>query len=238
MSKSHAVASSPQSFSSVAVRQNAHSAAAPTFPCRQRGWREIASLLNFLALLPRRRGLYLFERLESPWRSFRREGTLPVEARAMALNQVTLDDKYDLAKSRIFVTGFQALVRLSASTPRAMSPAIAARRSAPSTSSSTARSARSTNTTSAFKPESTRTSRRPRSGARSRPSCAARASSTACSAFGTARVRASTAPATSSVTPISPARPSMAACWRSWATTTPQNLPPRRISPNITSSTS
>ena len=30
----------------------------------------------------------------------------------MALNHVTLDDKYDLAKSRIFVTGFQALVRL------------------------------------------------------------------------------------------------------------------------------
>src|SRR5262245_54712068 len=46
-----------------------------------------------------------FERLESPWRSFRREGTLPVEARAMALNQVTLDDKYDLAKSRIFEIG-------------------------------------------------------------------------------------------------------------------------------------
>ncbi|HMJ30386.1 MAG TPA: indolepyruvate ferredoxin oxidoreductase family protein, partial [Xanthobacteraceae bacterium] len=30
----------------------------------------------------------------------------------MALNHVTLDDKYDLAKSRIFVTGFQAIVRL------------------------------------------------------------------------------------------------------------------------------
>jgi indolepyruvate ferredoxin oxidoreductase len=30
----------------------------------------------------------------------------------MALNRVTLDDKYDLAKSRIFVTGFQAIVRL------------------------------------------------------------------------------------------------------------------------------
>jgi indolepyruvate ferredoxin oxidoreductase len=30
----------------------------------------------------------------------------------MALNRITLDDKYDLAKSRIFVTGFQALVRL------------------------------------------------------------------------------------------------------------------------------
>src|SRR6516164_2645388 len=99
-------------FSSVAVRQNAYPALAPTFPCRRRGRREIASLLNFLALLPRRRGLYVFERLESPWRSFRREGTLPVEARAMVLNQVTLDDKYDLTKSRIFVTGFQAIVRL------------------------------------------------------------------------------------------------------------------------------
>jgi indolepyruvate ferredoxin oxidoreductase len=31
---------------------------------------------------------------------------------AMALNHVTLDDKYDLTKSRIFVTGFQAIVRL------------------------------------------------------------------------------------------------------------------------------
>jgi indolepyruvate ferredoxin oxidoreductase len=31
----------------------------------------------------------------------------------MALNHVTLDDKYDLAKSRVFVTGYQALVRLT-----------------------------------------------------------------------------------------------------------------------------
>src|SRR5262245_34664619 len=31
----------------------------------------------------------------------------------MALNHVTLDDKYDLARSRIFVTGYQALVRLT-----------------------------------------------------------------------------------------------------------------------------
>src|SRR5229473_1155335 len=30
----------------------------------------------------------------------------------MALNQVTLDDKYDLAKAQVFVTGFQAIVRL------------------------------------------------------------------------------------------------------------------------------
>jgi indolepyruvate ferredoxin oxidoreductase len=31
----------------------------------------------------------------------------------MALNRVTLDDKYDLTKSRVFVTGYQALVRLT-----------------------------------------------------------------------------------------------------------------------------
>jgi indolepyruvate ferredoxin oxidoreductase len=35
-----------------------------------------------------------------------------LETGAMALNHVTLDDKYDLGKSRIFVTGFQALVRM------------------------------------------------------------------------------------------------------------------------------
>src|SRR5258708_8352111 len=110
MSKSHAVASSPQSFSSVAVRQNAHSAAAPTFPCRQRGWREIASLLNFLALLPRRRGLYLFERLESPWRSFRREVSLPAEARPMALNQGPPHDKYNPPHIRPFFTTVQSPV--------------------------------------------------------------------------------------------------------------------------------
>jgi indolepyruvate ferredoxin oxidoreductase len=48
-----------------------------------------------------------------PWRPKRRAGRLPPEARAMALRHVTLDDKYDLTKSRIFVTGFQALVRLT-----------------------------------------------------------------------------------------------------------------------------
>jgi len=31
----------------------------------------------------------------------------------MALNRITLDDKYDLTKSRVFVTGYQALVRLT-----------------------------------------------------------------------------------------------------------------------------
>ena len=40
-----------------------------------------------------------------------------------------------------------------------------------------------------------------------------------------------------SATRTSPAPRSMAVCWRSWATTTPPNPPPRRINPNITSST-
>ena len=31
-----------------------------------------------------------------------------------ALRNVTLDDKYDLTKSRVFVTGYQALVRATA----------------------------------------------------------------------------------------------------------------------------
>src|SRR5204862_1100591 len=31
----------------------------------------------------------------------------------MSLNHVTLDDKYDLTKTRVFVTGYQALVRLT-----------------------------------------------------------------------------------------------------------------------------
>src|SRR5436190_22356144 len=33
------------------------------------------------------------------------------EARAMTLKNVTLDDKYDLTQSRVFVTGYQALIR-------------------------------------------------------------------------------------------------------------------------------
>jgi hypothetical protein len=67
---------------------------------------------------------------------------------------------------------------------------------------------------------STRISPRPPAGARSRPSCAAKASSMACSASGTARGRASTAPATCSATPTWPAPRRTAACSRSWATTT------------------
>ena len=64
----------------------------------------------------------------------------------MTLKNVTLDDKYDLAQSRVFVTGYQALIRaclmqqerdrLAASIPPATCPATAARPWAGSTSSS------------------------------------------------------------------------------------------------------
>src|SRR5258708_9747938 len=37
--------------------------------------------------------------------------TALAEARAMTLQNVTLDDKYDLAQARVFVTGYQALIR-------------------------------------------------------------------------------------------------------------------------------
>ncbi len=70
------------------------------------------------------------------------------------LKPVSLDDKYDLTQDRVFVTGYQALIRAvpdaegarpprRASIPRASSPAIAARRSAASTSNSSARRASS-----------------------------------------------------------------------------------------------
>ena len=72
----------------------------------------------------------------------------------MTLRPVSLDDKYDLAQSRVLVTGYQALIRAClmqkerdrARRPQhraAMSPAIAARRSAASTSSSCAPAASS-----------------------------------------------------------------------------------------------
>ncbi len=44
--------------------------------------------------------------------SRRRAHWLPEVPARMALRHVTLDDKYDLTQSRVFVTGFQALVRL------------------------------------------------------------------------------------------------------------------------------
>ena len=133
----------------------------------------------------------------------------------MALREVTLDDKYDLGKSRIFVTGFQALVRLCLMQKERDRRAglntagyVTGYRGSPlgGLDKQFLRAApQLERPTSSSRPASTRSSPPPRCGARSRPSCAARASTTACSGSGTARVPASTAPATCSATPISPA---------------------------------
>ncbi len=87
----------------------------------------------------------------------------------------------------------QARDRAAGSTPRASSPAIAARRSAGSTRTWCGPRRSWIRPASCSSPASTRNWPPPRSGARSRPRCEARAATTACSASGTARARASTA---------------------------------------------
>ncbi len=143
----------------------------------------------------------------------------------MPLLPVSLDDKYDLGQSRVFVTGFQALVRLCLMQKERDRRAglntagyVTGYRGSPlgglDQQFMRAGARLAANDILFQRRHSTRTSPRPRSGARSRPSCAAKASSMACSACGTARARASTAPATPSATPISPAPRSTAACSR------------------------
>src|SRR3984885_199071 len=143
----------------------------------------------------------------------------------MPLRDVKLDDKYDLGHSQVFVTGFQALVRLclmqkeldrrnGLNTAGYVSghnryPPWGPRKPSISPPRVFLKKA-----TSAFMAASTRTLRPPRSGARNRRSCAAKASSMGSSPCGMAKAPASTAPATYSVTPILPAHRSMAAYWR------------------------
>src|SRR4051794_25041894 len=57
---------------------------------------------------------YLLNDSKRLWQGCSRQGRLAYGVRLrMSLNHVTLDDKYDLTKSRVFVTGYQALVRLT-----------------------------------------------------------------------------------------------------------------------------
>ncbi len=133
----------------------------------------------------------------------------------MALMEVGLDDKYRLDAKRIFLSGTQALVRLPmlqrerdrarGSTPPASSRAIAARRSACTTTRCGAPKPSSSSTTSSSRPASTRIWRPPPCGAASRSACFPAPRSMACSASGTARAPASTAPSTRSSTPTRPA---------------------------------
>ena len=110
--------------------------------------------------------------------------------------------------------------RRRAWTRRASSAATAARRSAWSTSRSGRRARCSTTRACASCRRSTRSSARPRCWARSASSPTRSAPPTACSPCGTARARASTAPATRSSTATPTARRRTAACWWSPATTT------------------
>jgi hypothetical protein len=63
----------------------------------------IAEAVSFAASLSR---LSLSSHL--PWKSAEQAGRS-----SMPLKPVSLDDKYDLGQGRVFVTGFQALVRLA-----------------------------------------------------------------------------------------------------------------------------
>jgi hypothetical protein len=143
----------------------------------------------------------------------------------MALNHVTLDDKYDLSKSRIFVTGFQAIVRLCLMQKERDRRAglntagyVTGYRGSPlgTLDLQFIRAQRALDKYDVrFQAGGQRGHRRHRDLGLAAGRVARRGQgSMACSGSGTARDRASTAPGTSSATPISPAPRSMAASWR------------------------
>ena len=116
----------------------------------------------------------------------------------MALRDVKLDDKYDLGQRRVFVTGFQALVRLclmqkELDRRNGLNTAgfVSGYRGSPlgGLDSQFLRARPFSKTTiSGSRAASTRISPPPPYGVRSRPNCAARANTTASSACGTAKV--------------------------------------------------
>ncbi len=134
----------------------------------------------------------------------------------MTLMEVGLDDKYRLgceADIPVRHAGAGPVARCCSanatarrgSTPPASSPAIAARRSACTTTRCGARNPPQAARHRVRRPASTRTWRPPRCGAASRSACSRAPRSMACSASGTARAPASTARSTRSSTPTPPA---------------------------------
>ena len=135
----------------------------------------------------------------------------------MTLHDVALDDKYDLSKERIFLSGAQAVIRMLLMQRERDRRAgldtagfVSGYRGSPlgglDMQFVEGEGAARRRPISSSSPASTRSSPRPPAGAPSRPNCWAKASTTASSASGTARGRASTARATCSAMPISPAR--------------------------------
>jgi TPP-dependent indolepyruvate ferredoxin oxidoreductase alpha subunit len=134
------------------------------------------------------------------------------------LQPVSLDDKYDLGQSRVFVTGYQALIRLCLMQKERDRRAglntagyVTGYRGSPlgGLDQQFVRAARQIASADIrFQPGINEEL------AATALNCAAKASSMAYSACGTARARASIAPATCSATPIFPAPPRTAACWR------------------------
>jgi hypothetical protein len=153
----------------------------------------------------------------------------------MALNHVTLEDKYDLGKSRIFVTGFQALVRLC------MMQKERDRRAGLNTAGYVTGYRGSPLGT--LDQQFIRAQRqldrhdiRFQAGINEDIAATALWGSQQAELRGEGKFEGSIAPATCSGTRISPALLNTAACSRSWATTTRPNPPPRHINPSITSS--
>ena len=165
----------------------------------------------------------------------------------MPLRDVKLDDKYDLGHSRVFVTGFQALVRLCL-----MQKELDRRNGLNTAGFVTGYRGSPLGTLDAqfYRARSFLEKSDVRFQGGINEDLAATAvwgsqqaelrgegNSMASLPCGTAKAPASTAPATCFATATWPAPRSTAACWRSWATTTRLNPPRPRISPNITSST-
>ena len=143
----------------------------------------------------------------------------------MALRDVKLNDKYDLGHRQVFVTGFQALVRLclmqkELDRRNGLNTAgyVTGYRGSPLGGLDGQFQRAEAVPEQKRHPLSGRHQRGPRrdrrSGARNRRSCAAKASSMAYLPCGTARAPASTGPAMFSVMPIWPAPQRTAACWR------------------------
>ena len=114
------------------------------------------------------------------------------QAAATALRDVSLDDKYDLTKDRVFITGTQAIIRMllmqrERDRRAGLNTAgfVSGYRGSPLGGLDQQALARQEvargRPTSSSSPASTRSSPRPPAGARSRRSCAARASTTASS---------------------------------------------------------